>query len=98
MTSLVRIATAPLSSVIASRVVSNIEIEYPADDGTVTVWSNFSLGEFRRGKQDIFVGRTMHKLQPHGDSFKIILKKVLLINNEAISTILRSWCDPLCSC
>jgi benzoate/toluate 1,2-dioxygenase beta subunit len=63
------------------RVVSNIEIEEAAD-GTVTTWSNFALGEFRRGKQDVFVGRTMHRLQPEGDSFKIIFKKVLLINND----------------
>jgi benzoate/toluate 1,2-dioxygenase beta subunit len=62
------------------RVVSNIEIEGVAD-GTVTTWSNFALGEFRRGKQDIFVGRSMHRLRPEGDSFKILLKKVLLINS-----------------
>ncbi len=63
------------------RVVSNIEIE-EAPDGTVTTWSNFALGEFRRGKQDVFVGRTIHKLRPEGDSFKIVFKKVLLINND----------------
>ena len=63
------------------RVISNVEID-EAVDGTVTTWSNFALGEFRRGKQDIFVGRTMHKLRPEGDSFKILLKKVLLINSD----------------
>jgi benzoate/toluate 1,2-dioxygenase subunit beta len=63
------------------RVISNIEIE-ANPDGTVTAWSNFALGEFRRGTQDIFVGRTMHQLRPEGDSFKILLKKVLLINSD----------------
>jgi len=63
------------------RVISNIEID-EAPDGIVTTWSNFVLGEFRRHKQDIFVGRTMHKLRPEGDSFKILLKKVLLINSD----------------
>jgi len=63
------------------RVISNIEVGEDAD-GTVTTWSNFALGEFRRGKQDIFVGRTMHKLRPEGDIFKILLKKVLLINSD----------------
>jgi 3-phenylpropionate/cinnamic acid dioxygenase small subunit len=62
------------------RVISNIEIDQ-APDGIVTTWSNFALGEFRRNKQDIFVGRTMHQLQPERDSFKIRLKKVLLINS-----------------
>lgn len=63
------------------RVVSNVEIEEAAD-GIVTTYSNFALGEFRRGKQDVFVGRTIHKLRPEGDSFKIIFKKVVLINND----------------
>jgi benzoate/toluate 1,2-dioxygenase subunit beta len=63
------------------RIISNVEID-EAVDGTVTTWSNFALGEFRRGKQDVFVGRTMHKLRPEGDSFKILLKKVLLINSD----------------
>src|SRR6266849_8126392 len=63
------------------RVISNIEID-EAPDGIVTTWSNFALGEFRRSKQDIFVGRTTHKLRPEGDSFKILLKKVLLINSD----------------
>lgn len=63
------------------RVISNVEIDEAAD-GTVTAWSNFVLGEFRRGRHDIFVGRTMHKLRPEGDSFKIPLKKILLINSE----------------
>jgi 3-phenylpropionate/cinnamic acid dioxygenase small subunit len=64
------------------RVISNIEIDEAAD-GTVTTWSNFALGEFRRGRQDIFVGRTLHKLRPGGDSFKIVFKKVLLINSDS---------------
>jgi benzoate/toluate 1,2-dioxygenase subunit beta len=63
------------------RVISNIEIDQAADE-IVTAWSNFTLGEFRRGKQDIFIGRTIHKLRPDGGSFKIVLKKVLLINSE----------------
>jgi benzoate/toluate 1,2-dioxygenase beta subunit len=61
------------------RVISNIEIDQ-GDDGIVTAWSNFALGEFRRGEQDIFIGRTMHKLRPDNDDFKIVFKKVLLIN------------------
>jgi len=64
------------------RVISNIEIDQ-AEDGIVTTWSNFALGEFRRGDQDLFIGRTMHKLRPDGDSFKIVFKKVLLINSDS---------------
>jgi benzoate/toluate 1,2-dioxygenase beta subunit len=63
------------------RVISNIEIDQAADD-IVTTWSNFVLGEFRRGKQDVFVGRTMHKLRPEAENFKILLKKVFLLNSD----------------
>ena len=64
-----------------SRVISNIEIDQAADE-IVTTWSNFVLGEFRRGKQDIFVGRTMHRLRPEAENFKILLKKVFLLNSD----------------
>jgi len=64
------------------RIVSNLEFDEAAD-GTVTAWSNFVLGEFRRGTQDVFIGRTLHKLRPEADSFRILLKKVLLINSES---------------
>jgi benzoate/toluate 1,2-dioxygenase subunit beta len=63
------------------RVISNIEIEQAAD-GTLTTWSNFVLGEFRRGKQDMFAGRTMHRLRSEGDSLKILHKKIFLINSD----------------
>jgi benzoate/toluate 1,2-dioxygenase subunit beta len=64
------------------RIISNIEVEQ-GPGGVITTWSNFTLGEFRRGKQDIFVGRTMHKLRPEADSFKILLKKVFLVNSDS---------------
>jgi benzoate/toluate 1,2-dioxygenase subunit beta len=63
------------------RVVSNIEIE-EGSGGEIVARSNFVLGEVRRGKQDVFIGRTIHKLRPDGDSFKILFKKVLLVNSE----------------
>jgi 3-phenylpropionate/cinnamic acid dioxygenase small subunit len=63
------------------RVVSNIVIE-EAENGEIVVASNFMLAELRRGKQDIFAGRTIHRLRPHENSFKIVSKKVLLVNND----------------
>ncbi|MEW6299621.1 MAG: aromatic-ring-hydroxylating dioxygenase subunit beta [Thermodesulfobacteriota bacterium] len=65
------------------RVVSNIEIEEgPGDE--ITVYSNFNLTELRRGRQDTFAGRTIHKLRPAGTSFRITYKKVLLVNNDEV--------------
>ena len=65
------------------RVVSNMEIE-EGENGAVTVYANFNLTELRRGKQDTFAGRTIHKLRPEGKSFKIAYKKVLLVNNDEV--------------
>ena len=63
------------------RVVSNIVIE-EAENGEITASSNFMLAELRRGKQDIFAGRTIHRLRPHNGGFLLVTKKVLLINND----------------
>lgn len=63
------------------RVVSNIVVE-EAENGEVVTYSNFLLAELRRGQQDIFAGRTIHRLRPHEGSFKLVSKKVLLVNND----------------
>jgi 3-phenylpropionate/cinnamic acid dioxygenase small subunit len=63
------------------RVVSNIEIE-EGSGGEIVARSNFVLGEVRRGQQDVFIGRTIHKLRSDGDSFRILFKKVLLVNSS----------------
>jgi len=63
------------------RVVSNIVIK-EVENGEIIALSNFLLAELRRGKQDIFAGRTTHRLRPYNDSFKLVLKKVLLVNND----------------
>jgi benzoate/toluate 1,2-dioxygenase beta subunit len=61
------------------RVVSNIEIEQAAGD-EVTVASNFILATARAGRQELWAGRTVHRLRKHGDAYKIAAKKVLLNN------------------
>lgn len=66
-----------------SRVIANVEIE-AGENGEVTVYSTFNLTALRRSKMDTFAGRTIHKLRPDGDSFKIAYKKVILINNDEV--------------
>jgi benzoate/toluate 1,2-dioxygenase beta subunit len=63
------------------RLLSNIEIEEETN-GEVIAHSNFLLAELRRGKQDVFAGRTTHRLRPEDGSFRLITKKVLLVNND----------------
>lgn len=65
------------------RVVSNVESE-EGDNGEITVYANFNLTELRRSRQDTFAGRTIYKLRPQGDGFKIAYKKVLLVNNDEV--------------
>ena len=63
------------------RVVSNIAIT-ETENGEILTQSNFLLAELRRGKQDLFAGRTIHRLRPYQGSFKLVFKKVLLVNND----------------
>ena len=65
------------------RLISNIEVQEESN-GDVTVASNFNLTEVRHGKQDTFAGRTYHQLRPEGASFKMVSKKVLLVNNDEV--------------
>jgi len=62
------------------RLISNIVIEEA--EGEVVASSNFLLAELRRGKQDLFAGRTTHRLRPHDGTFEMKSKKVLLVNND----------------
>jgi benzoate/toluate 1,2-dioxygenase subunit beta len=63
------------------RVVSNIEIEADVGDD-LTVASNFILGHARWDTQQLWVGRTVHKLRRSGESLQIAFKKVVLINSD----------------
>ena len=63
------------------RLISNVEVEDGAD-GEIVVSSNFLLLELRRGRQQLFAGRTIHKLRRDGDGFKMHYKKVILVDND----------------
>jgi 3-phenylpropionate/cinnamic acid dioxygenase small subunit len=63
------------------RVVSNIEIEAEHGDD-LTVASNFILGHARWDTQQIWVGRTVHKIRREGATLKMAFKKVMLINSD----------------
>ncbi len=63
------------------RLVSNLVLTEETT-GEILASSNFLLAELRRGKQDVFAGRTLHRLRPQDGSFKLVSKKVLLVNND----------------
>ena len=66
------------------RIVANVEIEDESEDGGIVVCANFLLTELRRHRQTTFAGRTIHKLRPEQGSFKIVSKKVELLNNDEV--------------
>jgi benzoate/toluate 1,2-dioxygenase beta subunit len=63
------------------RLISNIEIGR-AEGTELTVASNFILASARAGRQELWAGRTIHRLRLYDDAPKIVSKKVLLINSD----------------
>jgi benzoate/toluate 1,2-dioxygenase subunit beta len=63
------------------RVISNLEIG-PEIGAEVTVESNFILGIARNSAKQLWIGRSLHTLREDAGTFKIVRKKVLLIDND----------------
>ena len=66
----------------ARRVIGNIMIER-AEDSVVIVRSNFTASDLQGEVQRVFVGEYIHTLRPAGDDYKIIQKRVNLLNCDA---------------
>ena len=69
------------------RVVSNIEIEGQGEE--FSVQSNFVLALAKGDTQQLWAGRTIHRLRRAGDGFTIRHKKVLLINSDQEMPLLQ---------
>ncbi|MEK7214160.1 MAG: aromatic-ring-hydroxylating dioxygenase subunit beta [Chloroflexota bacterium] len=65
------------------RLITNILVE-EIENGELLVNSNFMLVELRQHQQNLWAGRTIHKLRPDNGTFKMALKKVLLVNNAEV--------------
>jgi len=59
--------------------VSNIEPFDSGVDGILMVRSNFLINEFRAGEGRTLAGWCGHRLRRAGDSFKILVKQVNLM-------------------
>lgn len=70
------------------RVVSNIEVEEGSADEIVT-HSNFQLTLAKGESQQIWAGRSVHKLRRASQTFKIYYKKVLLVNADQEMPLLQ---------
>ena len=54
---------------------------------STTLACNFMLAELRRHVQNLWAGRTVHRLRPEQGSFKIAYKVMLLNNDEEIPAL-----------
>jgi len=63
------------------RTIGNIELA-AGPNGEIVALSNFILVEFRH-EQQIWAGRTMHRLRYEDGDLKLVFKKVNLVNNDA---------------
>ncbi len=78
-----RLAPSMEYPVRCSHIISRVKVLEPeSTDGVITVTSNFQAAVFYR-EQTIYAGRYTHKLVLDGDSFKILQKRVDLINADA---------------
>jgi len=66
-------------------IVGNVTIEHAdAGGGEVTVSSNMMMTDFRLKVQRVFAGRVTHKLRRTEDGYRIVLKRVDLINCDDV--------------
>ncbi len=69
----------PLAKLVRS--MSGI-VPVAVEGNEIEVVATFVLGETRVGVQNIWMGRTIHRLVDTDDGFRIRSKKVLLLNND----------------
>jgi 3-phenylpropionate/cinnamic acid dioxygenase small subunit len=71
------------------RLEQRIEVLAETPDGEVEIGSNFILGVARTAEQQMWIGRTLHRLRSAGAGFRIARKTVLLINSEHETPLLQ---------
>ena len=70
------------------RVISNIEVA-AREGGEALVHSNFMLGIARPTGQQVWIGRSIHRLRGGAGELKIAHKNVLLINSDMEMPLLQ---------
>jgi len=74
----------------AARIVGNIRL-LPEQDGDIVVAATLHLLEWRRRDQHMLGGHTTHRLRRDGADFRIVLKRVDLINCEDVQDTLETF-------
>jgi 3-phenylpropionate/cinnamic acid dioxygenase small subunit len=66
-----------------SRIITNLSLEPGSGEPGQIVRSKFILVEYRREEQRLFAGTYMHRLVGDGDTLRIAMKRVDLVNCDA---------------
>jgi benzoate/toluate 1,2-dioxygenase beta subunit len=74
----------------AARIVGNIRL-LPEQDGDVVVSATFHMLEWRRRDQRMLGGQYTHRLRRQADGLRIVLKRVDLIDCEAVQDTLETF-------
>ena len=76
----------------ASRILGNVLLEDDSDEsGTCRVRSTFHMLELQFGEQQTYGGSYLHQLVPVGDTYKIKMKRVDLINCDCALDIMQAF-------
>jgi ethylbenzene dioxygenase beta subunit len=74
----------------AARIVGNIRL-LPENEGDIVVGSTFHMLEWRRRDQRMLGGQYTHRLRRSDQGFRIVLKRVDLINCEDVQDALETF-------
>ncbi len=74
----------------AARIVGNIAV-LRADNAEVVVSSTFHMLEWRRREHRMLGGHYTHTLRRHGETWRIVLKRIDLINCEGVQDTLETF-------
>jgi 3-phenylpropionate/cinnamic acid dioxygenase small subunit len=64
------------------RIVSNVELFEPEEDGDIRAGANFVIYESRERGVTLWAGRAEYKLRRTDEGMRMAYKKVLLVNND----------------
>lgn len=74
----------------AARIVGNIVL-LGEEEGTIVVGSTFHMLEWRRQDQRMLGGQYTHRLRRADGALRIVLKRIDLINREAVQDTLETF-------
>lgn len=66
-----------------AHMVGNVTVEDCTGDADCEVRSTVMMAEYRAGQRRLWAGQCLHRLRRNGDGFKIVLKRIDLIDADA---------------